>query len=62
MAINPEVDLKAAFERREARADAVDERVRDAHDAEKAKNEWAARIQAGIPARPRHVVPAECRR
>lgn len=30
-----------------ARADAVDQRVREAHDAEKAKNEWAARLRPG---------------
>jgi hypothetical protein len=30
-----------------ARADAVDQRVREAQDAAKAKNEWAARIKTG---------------
>jgi hypothetical protein len=73
MAIDPKIDLKAAFEGREAkqqpetgevperirqhaprpslrptgswkaRADAVDQRVREAQDAAKAKNEWANR-------------------
>ena len=76
MAIDPKIDLKAAFEGREVKAqpqvgevperirnhapepvlrpggswsrqaDAVDQRVREAQDAAKAENEWAARIKA----------------
>jgi hypothetical protein len=75
MAIDPKIDLKAAFEGREAktqpetgevperiknhtprpalrptgswkaRADAVDQRVREAQDAAKARQEWASRVK-----------------